>query len=127
MKKILIIDDNVEILGVFTQIFVDEGFDVSIANSGTTGIELFNRKRFDLVVTDINMPGVSGFDVVEKIKDSRLDIPIILMSSDYLPVDPDKVRKLGVNAIISKTINDYDFCELIKNCLEDRVYENKVF
>jgi hypothetical protein len=49
------------------------------------------------------------------------------MSSDYLPVEPDDTNRLGVNAVISKTIDDYDFCELVKYCLEDNVCESKVF
>lgn len=125
-KNILIIDDNKDILGIFEQLLLDDGFSVSIANNGIAGIELFKRESFDLVITDINMPGMSGFDVIKRINNIIM-VPIILMSSDYLPVDPDDVKRLGVNAIISKTINDYDFCELIKRCLEDKVYESKIF
>jgi CheY-like chemotaxis protein len=106
---------------------VDEGFDVSTANNGNEGIELFKREIFDLVIIDINMPGMSGLEVVENIKNDFILVPIILMSSDYLPVDPDDVKKLDENAIISKTIDDYDFCELVKCCLEDKVYESKIF
>ncbi|ODS33090.1 MAG: two-component response regulator [Candidatus Scalindua rubra] len=126
IKKILIIDDNKDILDIFKQLLVDEGFSVSTAKNGVTGIELFKRDSFDLVITDINMPGMSGFDVIKRINNIIM-VPIILMSSDYLPFGPDDVKRLGVNAIISKTINDYDFCELIKCCLEDKVYENKIF
>lgn len=126
MKKVLIIDDNKDILGIFGQLLLDDGFSVSTANNGIAGIELFKWESFDLVITDINMPGMSGFDVIKRINNIIM-VPIILMSSDYLPVDPDDVKRLGVNAIISKTINDYDFCELIKHCLEDRVYESKIF
>lgn len=125
-KNILIIDDNKDILGIFEQLLLDDGFSVSTANNGIAGIELFKRESFDLVITDINMPGMSGFDVINAIN-NILMIPIVLMSSDYLPVDPDDVKRLGVNAIISKTINDYDFCELIKRCLEDKVYDSKIF
>jgi CheY-like chemotaxis protein len=127
MKKILIIDDNKDILVMFEQLLLDEGFSVSTANNGIAGIELFKRENFDLVITDIYMPGISGLDVVESIRNDIMKVPIILMSSDYLPVDPDDVKKLGINAIISKAINDYDFCELIKHCLEDKVYESKIF
>ena len=125
-KKILIIDDNKDILGIFEQLLLDDGFSVSTANNGIAGIELFKRESFDLVITDINMPGMSGFDVIKRINNIIM-VPIILMSSDYLPVDPDDVKRLCVSAIISKTINDYDFCELIRRCLEDKVFEKKIF
>ena len=127
MENILIIDDSEDILEIFEQVLVNEGFDVSTANSGNEGIELFKRQSFDIVIIDINMPGMNGLEVVENIKNDFILVPIILMSSDYLPVDPDDVKKLDVNAIISKTIDDYDFCELVKCCLEDKVYESKIF
>jgi hypothetical protein len=44
-----------------------------------------------------------------------------------LPVEPDDAKLLGVNAVISKAIDDYDFCELVKYYLEDKVCESKVF
>lgn len=127
MENILIIDDNKDVLEVFEQLLLEKGFSVSTANNGIAGIELFKSESFDLVITDINMPGVNGLEVVEYIKNDCALIPIILMSSDYLPVNADDVRKLGVNAIISKTVDDYDFCEVVKYCLEDRVYESKIF
>ena len=111
---------------MFKQLLVDEGFNVSTTKSGITGIALFRKEHFDLVITDIHMPEISGLDVVENIRNNFIKVPIILMSSDYLPVEPDDARFMGVNAVISKTIKDYDFCELIKHCLEDKVYESKI-
>ncbi len=126
MKNILIIDDNEEVLDIFKQLLLDEGYRVSTADSGASGVALFLRQNFDLVITDLNMQGMDGFDVIRRIN-NIIKVPIILMSSDYLPVTPDDARLMGVNAVISKTIDDYDFCELVKYCLEDKVYESKVF
>ena len=126
MKNILIIDDNEEMLNIFKQLLLDEGHRVSTANNGTTGMILFMRKSFDLVITDLNMPEMNGFGVVRRIN-NIIKIPIILMSSNYLPVEPDDAKLIGVNAVISKTIGDYDFCELVKYCLKDNVCESKVF
>ena len=126
MKNILIIDDNEEVLDIFKQLLLDEGYRVSTANNGASGVALFLRQNFDLVITDLNMQGMDGFDVIRRIN-NIIKVPIISMSSDYLPVEPDDARLMGVNAVISKTIDDYDFCELVKYCLEDKVYESKVF
>jgi len=103
MKNILIIDDNKDTLTIFKQLLLDEGYRVSTANNGATGVILFMRQSFDLVITDLNMPEMNGLDVINDAK------------------------HLGVNAVISKTIDDYDFCELVKYCMEDKVYESKVF
>jgi len=126
MKNILIIDDNKEVIDIFKQLLLDEGYRVSTANNGTSGVLLFLRQNFDLVITDLNMQGMNGLDVIKRIN-NIIKVPIILMSSDYLPVEPDEARFMGVNAVISKTIDDYDFCELVEYCLEDKVYESKVF
>jgi len=126
MKNILVINDNEEGLDIFKQLLFNEGYRVSTANNGVSGVLLFLRQNFDLVIADINMQGMDGLDVIKRIN-NIFKVPIILMSSDYLPVEPDDARFMGVNAVISKTIDDYDFCELVKYCLEDKVYESKVF
>ncbi len=126
MKNILIIDDNEEVLDTFKRLLLDEGYRVSTANNGTSGVVLFLRQSFDLVITDLNMQGMDGLDVIRRIN-NIIKVPIILMSSDYLPVEPDEARFMGVNAVISKTIDDYDLCELVKYCMEDKVYASKVF
>ncbi len=126
MKNILIIDDNEEVLDTFKQLLLDEGYRVSTAGNGTSGVLLFLRQNFDLVITDLNMQGMDGLSVIERIN-NIVKVPIILMSSDYLPVEQDEAGFIGVNAVISKTIDDYDLCELVKYCLEDKVYASKVF
>ncbi len=126
MKNILIIDDNEDTLNIFKQLLLDEGYRVTTANNGTIGIILFMRNNFDLVITDLNMPEINGIDVIKRIN-NIIKVPIILMSSNYLPVEPDDTKLLGVNAVIAKTIDDYDFCELVTYCLEDKVCESKVF
>ena len=126
MKNVLLIDDNEDILNTFKQLLLDEGYRVTIANNGAIGTILFMRQNFDLVITDLNMPEMSGLDVIRRIN-NIIKVPIILMSSDYLPVEPDDAKLLGVNAVISKSIDDYDFCELVKYCLEDKVCESNVF
>ena len=126
MKNILIIDDNEKILNIFKPLLLDEGYRVTTANNGAIGMILFMRKNFDLVITDLNMPEMNGLEVIKRIN-NIIKVPIILMSSVYLPVDPDDAKLLGVNAVISKAIDDYGFCELVKYCLEDKVCESKVF
>lgn len=126
MKKILIIDDNEDILDIFEALLLEEGFSVSTSNSGISGLELFRRNNFDLVVIDVNMPGMDGLELTKRIN-RIISVPIILMSADYLPVEYDDVKRFSVNAIISKSIDDYGFCEIVRHCLEGKVYKSKIF
>ncbi len=126
MKNVLIIDDNENMLKIFKQLLLDEGYRVTTANNGAIGMILFMRNSFDLVITNFNMPKMNGLGVVKRIN-NIIKVPIIVMSSNYLPIEPDDARLMGINAVISKSIGDYDFCELVKYCLEDKVCESKVF
>ncbi|MCP5003051.1 MAG: response regulator [Planctomycetes bacterium] len=127
MKKVLLIDNNEDVLEVFEQTLVDEGFNVSTANNGLNGVERFYKDRFDLVITGTGMPGMTGFELINEINNS-CDVPVMLMSSDYLPAGPDDIKDLGINAIISKTIDNETLCNVARNCiLENKIYPGKIF
>ena len=127
MKKVLIIDNNEDILGSFKQTLANEGFDVATANNGHEGVEQFHKDCFDLVITDTDMPGMTGFEVIDEIS-IDCAVPVVLMSSDYLPVQPGDVKELGVNAIISKTIDNETLCRVARSCIgEDKIYREKIF
>jgi len=123
MKNILIIDDNEDILGIFKQLLVEEGFSVSTAKNGITGIELFRKESFDLVITDIHMPGISGLDVIKRIN-NIIKVPIILMSTDYLPIDPDDVKRSVGLIEFDESIDDF-FNKLEEN-LRNTEFKNSL-
>ena len=81
MYHILVIDDEKAILDVIKIVLSRAGFKVEIALEGQEGIQKFNSGRFDLVITDILMPGLNGRDVVDHIRNSdRSCTPIIGIS-----------------------------------------------
>ncbi|MBI3581575.1 MAG: sigma-54-dependent Fis family transcriptional regulator [Nitrospinae bacterium] len=67
-RKILVIDDDAMMLTILSKALDKEGYDVYVAKNGTEGLALARASRFDLVICDINMPDVSGFDVLREIK-----------------------------------------------------------
>ena len=80
--KILVVDDEPAIREIAGELLTNAGFEVLTAQDGEQAINLIKEKRPDLIVLDIKMPGMSGFQVVREIKkDPRLkDIPILIMS-----------------------------------------------
>lgn len=81
MRNILVIDDESAISEILSQALNRFGFSVDTAESGTEGIVKFDRKTFDLVITDIRMPGVDGNGVVRHIRNSRRsNTPVIGIS-----------------------------------------------
>ncbi len=78
MTKILVIDDEKSILNIVKQVLSKYGYKVEIAAEGKEGIQKFNEGLFDLVITDILMPGIDGNGVVQHIRNSdRQHTPII--------------------------------------------------
>jgi DNA-binding response OmpR family regulator len=82
-KRILVVDDDENILNLEKTILEQKGFDVTGAQGGAEALKLLGDKVFDLVLLDVMMPEVDGFTVCRKIKeDSRLkDIPVIFLTA----------------------------------------------
>lgn len=95
MSKILIIEDEVAIADLEKDYLELSGFEVAIENAGDTGLERALKEEFDLVVLDLMLPGMDGFDVCKKIREEK-DIPILMVSAKK--DDIDKIRGLGLGA-----------------------------
>lgn len=106
-KKILIIDDDENVSASLKRILeVSGGYRVSIAENGKAGLKLARKKLPDLILLDILMPGIDGFEVLKRLKgDTRtMSIPVVMVSSE---ADNDsKVRgaKLYTDLYITKPI-----------------------
>lgn len=93
MAKIIVIDDEEMIRSIAERILKKGGHEVLTAENGRTGIEKFNAEvdQIDIVICDINMDDLSGFDVLREIRKSNRDIPGIVSSGN--PYNPDDVPK----------------------------------
>ena len=82
-KRILVVDDDENILSLERTILEQKGFDVTSAGGGVEALKLLGEKTFDLVLLDVMMPEVDGFTVCRKIKeDPRLkDVPVIFLTA----------------------------------------------
>ena len=95
MSKILIIEDEVAIADLEKDYLELSGFEVVIENAGDTGLERALNESFDLIVLDLMLPGMDGFEVCKKIREEK-DIPILMVSAKK--DDIDKIRGLGLGA-----------------------------
>lgn len=80
MKKILIVEDELEIRELLASYLRNEGFSVSEAEDGVAAIELFDKDKFDLVILDILIPKIDGYGVCELVK-SKSKVPVIFLSA----------------------------------------------
>lgn len=95
MSRILIIEDETSIADLERDYLELSGFEVEIENDGRKGLEHALEGKADLLILDLMLPGVSGFDICEKVREKQ-NIPIILVSAKK--DDIDKIRGLGLGA-----------------------------
>ncbi len=80
-KKILLVDDEQGILLLYSEEFIEEGYAVDSAINGEEALEKFAADPPDLVILDINMPGMNGIEVLRQMKEMNADLPVILSSA----------------------------------------------
>lgn len=95
MSKVLIIEDEVTIADLEKDYLELSGFDVVIENAGDTGLKRALDENFDIIVLDLMLPGIDGFEVCRQIREKK-DMPIIMVSAKK--EDIDKIRGLGLGA-----------------------------
>ena len=82
-KSVLIVDDDVFLAGAFQSLLEENGHDVSCCQNGSDAIELANKQKFDVIITDYNMPDMKGDEVCRLLRRDHPDIFIIGCSCDY--------------------------------------------
>ncbi len=103
-KTVLVVEDKVSLTQMLQFLFLSKGLDVEIAYDGIEAMEKINTLRPDLVLLDIMMPQMDGFEVLEKLKDSpdTAGIPVIMLTARKSKQDMDRARELGAVEYITK-------------------------
>ena len=121
-KKVLIVDDEEDILVSVAMLIKDMGYEAKTVNSGKKSLEMLKKQKFDLVLLDILMPGISGREVLEKIrkypklKNQKVAFLTVVKLSEY-GRDIMK-KKLKPVEYFQKPISVNDFRKRIKKILE---------
>lgn len=103
-RKLLLADDSVTIQKVVNLTFADEGIDVLTVGDGDTAMEQVNHFKPDLIMADVNMPGLNGYQICEKIKqsDDFSKTPVILLVGSFEPFDESEAQRVGADDFLTK-------------------------
>ena len=117
-KKILIVEDEEIMINLLQRKLDREGFNISIARDGEEGLKAMREKPPDIVLLDIIMPKMGGFEVMEEMqKDKELKkIPVIVISNSGQPVELDRAQRLGAKDWLIKT--EFDPQEVIDKVIK---------
>ena len=122
MATVLAVDDDDVIRGLLQVNLEMEGHDVMTAVDGRDALEKVAQRRPDLILLDVMMPNVSGWEVVEQLKADAgtRDIPIIFLSARAMETDIRKGMELGVDRYVTKPFDPIDLMELVSTLLAER-------
>ena len=99
---ILVIDDDERVRTLLRDILLFGGFQVIEASDGKSGIGYFEKGGFDMVLTDLGMPGMNGWEVARWIKSRTPQIPVALVTGWGTNLDEEKIKEAGVDLVIGK-------------------------
>ena len=120
--KVLVIDDEETLRTIVAQSFRDRGYTVFTADNGTDGLDLAKKERPDIIILDLLMPGMLGFEVCKRIReDAALTHSVVLITSakSYKP-DIDKALELGADAFVVKPADTDELIALAQEHLSRR-------
>lgn len=117
MADILVIEDEESILMALEDDLTLEGYVVTTATDGETGYTLASEKRFDLLILDIMLPGMNGFDVCKKLRQAGMTTPILMLSARGQEVDRVLGLELGADDYVTKPFSPRELQARIKAIL----------
>ena len=119
MKRILVVEDNEINMYLIRFILTKNGYEVLEAESGEKGVELAIKEKPDLIIMDIQLPGIDGHETTKRIRASEAEgaVPIVALTSYAMAGDRDKSLSAGCTGYIEKPINPETFMAEIEKYL----------
>lgn len=121
MAKVLVVDDEPNIVLSLEFLMQQAGFEVTTAYDGESALALVNETPPDLVLLDISLPGISGFEVLEQLRSQAAfkRLPIVMLTAHGREVEREKGLALGADDYITKPFSTRELVEKVKALLNE--------
>ena len=113
-ETVLVIDDELSVADALKVILSDSGYQVAVAMSGAEALEKLGKRRFDLVITDVRLPDISGLDVLRHLRRSHPGVLAIIITAHHTPELAAESLSLGAVAVLLKPFSPSDLLTVIK-------------
>ena len=125
-KKVLVVDDEVHIVHVVAIKLRNNDYEVISAENGAEAFELACSEKPDIIVTDFQMPVMTGLELVEKIRqcDVIKDIPVIMLTARSFAIEEQQQEDLQISQCLSKPFSPKELLESIEDILYHRAVVN---
>lgn len=123
-KKVLVVDDEIHIVHVVAIKLRNNGYDVTTASNGAEALELALQNKPDIVVTDFQMPVMTGLELIKQLRGNELtkDVPVVMLTARGFAIEDEQKEDLKISEFISKPFSPK---ELLRN-IEDILYNKEV-
>ena len=121
-KKVLVVDDEIHIVHVVAIKLRNNGYEVLSAGNGAEAFELACEEKPDIIVTDYQMPVMSGLEFVEKLRSNEVTkgIPVIMLTARSFAIEDEQKESLGISQCLSKPFSPKELLENIEDILYQR-------
>jgi len=126
-KKVLVVDDEIHIVYVAAIKLRNNGYEVVTATNGAEAFELACAEKPDIIVTDFQMPVMTGLELVRELRQSEQtkDIPVILLTARSFAISKEQQEDLQISGCISKPFSPRELLENIEDILYQRAVVNR--
>ena len=115
MGRVLVVDDEPDVLLLCRLNLQQRGHELLEASEGSRALELARERHPDVIVLDLMMPGINGYEVLEALQrdEATLDIPVLVLTAKSLSADRERSHGLGAAAFLTKPFLPSELCELV--------------
>ncbi len=126
-KQILVVEDDEYVLGSIKSVLEDEGYNVKTASNGLEGLKFYRKAPYALVVSDLKMPQMDGFELLKQLKDEYPDVSLIMMTAYGSVRIAVEAMKIGAYDYLTKPISAEELRLVVKRVFEKQnlIRENK--
>jgi CheY-like chemotaxis protein len=119
-KRILVVEDNLDVQNVLSEILYFFGFEVTLVGNGVEALTVFSQNSFDMVLTDLQMPAMDGSSLACHIKERSPETPVILMTGACKGAAWEKAQRATVDSVIFKPFSMADLRQAVQSALDAR-------
>lgn len=123
--SVLIVDDEKYIRDILSRIVQREGYAVTVARDGVEAFNILQKARFDYVISNIDMPNMSGLELLEKIKSLNRNTRVLLITSRTGYYSPHDVLRAGADFFITKPFKNAEIARILRTLEFHRQLKNK--
>ncbi len=105
MFNVLVVEDNADMLELFCTVLNDNGYRAIAATDGSDALKIMEKEYIDLIVADIMMPNMDGYELTRSLRDARYDLPILIVTAKDQFADMQKAFRAGIDDYMVKPIN----------------------